>query len=237
MNRPKYLTVSVLLTFVPLSLLAGEPVFIPHKIDGPAHAPSANSWWFGPFNESCSVFDVNGDGRNDVIAGNGHAYGLYWLEQTAAGQGKPRFIEHAIEEGFSQFHAMTLADLNEDGHPDLVTGKRLLPHNGSDQGAFDPLFMFWYDMRGGQFRRHVLSFNHLPWFPGEDNRNPQPQFAVGTGMKVVARDVDQDRRIDILVAGKSGLYLFLHKGFSPSADLKHKLPPRRVDRGTVKKAN
>ena len=40
----------------------GEPIFIPVKIDGPAHEPANHSYWFGPFCECCSVLDVDGDG-------------------------------------------------------------------------------------------------------------------------------------------------------------------------------
>ena len=31
------------------------------------------------------VADVNGDGRNDVVAGAGHNYGVFWFEQGEAG--------------------------------------------------------------------------------------------------------------------------------------------------------
>jgi trehalose utilization protein len=43
-----------------------EPVFLPIKIDGPAHNPAVGSYWYGPFNESCSLVDVNGDGQVDI---------------------------------------------------------------------------------------------------------------------------------------------------------------------------
>ena len=90
---------------------------------------------------------------------------------TASG----RFETHWIETDFGQFHTMALGDLNGDGKPDLVTGKRLFAHHGRDTSCYDPLFAFWYDMQGGKFARHVLSYNHLPWYPGEKNHQPAAQ--------------------------------------------------------------
>ena len=33
------------------------------------------------------VTDVNGDGRNDVVAAAGHDYGVFWFEQGPADSG------------------------------------------------------------------------------------------------------------------------------------------------------
>ena len=38
--------------------------------------------------------------------------------------------------------------------------------------ATTPWFAFWYDIQQGKFVRHILSFNHLPWYPGVKNQNP-----------------------------------------------------------------
>ncbi|MFZ5831222.1 MAG: FG-GAP repeat domain-containing protein [Planctomycetota bacterium] len=179
------------------------------------------------------VHDVDGDGHNDIIAGNGHGRGLYWLQQIVEPGGKRRFVQHTIEPDYGQFHALILADLNDDGRLDLVTGKRLFPHNGLDASAFEPSFIFWYDIAGGEFKRHVLSFNHLGWFPREENINPPPNCVIGTGMKIVAADINADQRIDLLVSGRTGLYAILNMGMTPDTQLQHKLPPRRVDRGAV----
>ena len=173
-----------------------------------------------------AVTDVNSDGHNDIIMGRPHSHGLDWLEQVVDEKGDRRFRVRNIETGFSQFHTLTLADLNADGRLDLVTGKRLFPHNGNDPGAFEPLFMFWYDLKPSGIERHVLSFNHLPWVPGEQNFNPPPQAAIGTGMKILVRDIDIDGLVDIVVAGKSGLYVFYGRGESPVPAIKGKLPPR-----------
>jgi hypothetical protein len=159
------------------------------------------------------VYDVNGDGLNDIIAGVSHDYGLAWLEQSKDGSGKRAFKTHWIETEFGQCHTLALGDLNGDGKPDLVTGKRLFAHHGRDISCFDPLFGFWYDIQGGKFERHVLYYNHLPWYSAETNQNPPPNGAVSMGMKIVIADLDQDGRNDIAIAGKAGLYVFRHAGY------------------------
>ena len=89
------------------------------------------------------VMDVNGDGRNDVVAGAGHNYGVFWFEQGANGQ----WTRRTIDNSWSQAHASTLVDLNGDGRLDLVTGKRFMAHNGSDPGEKEPLGVYWYELR------------------------------------------------------------------------------------------
>jgi hypothetical protein len=58
--------------------------------------------------------------------------------------------------------------------------------------------------------------NHLPWYPGKETRNPPPTMAIGTGMNINVADLDKDGKVDIVVAGKSGLYLFENRGLPPT---------------------
>ncbi len=138
------------------------------------------------------VFDVNGDGHNDIIFGMAHNYGLYWLEQKVNNKERS-WVRHTIDSTFSQVHALEMADVNNDGRMDLVTGKRLRGHQGKDPGSMDPLGIYWYDIdpKTASFTKHVISHNAL----------------VGTGMKINTIDIDKDSDLDIVVSGKSGLYL------------------------------
>jgi hypothetical protein len=190
--------------------------YLVHRVDQPKQPI--------PASHPMLVVDVNGDGLADIIFGASHEYGLAWLEQQLDADGKRSFRTHWIETDFGQFHTMALGDLNGDGVPDLVTGKRLFAHHGRDTSCYDPLFAFWYDLQGGKFVRHVLSYNHLPWFPGENNINPPPNGAVAVGMKLNIADMNKDGRNDIIIAGKTGLYVFYNEGTMPRERGPHRLP-------------
>jgi hypothetical protein len=147
------------------------------------------------------VIDINGDGRNDILTTMAHDYGICWFEQTADGQ----WIQHVIDNTWSQAHSSVLADLNGDGQPDLVTGKRYFAHNGSDPGEREPNGIYWYEYRktaapaqgrgpgngGVEWVRHIIDYGGR----------------MGGGMQIVVRDIDGDGDPDVVSGGKAGLFL------------------------------
>jgi hypothetical protein len=161
---------------------------------------------------------------NDIIIGAAHTYGLVWLKQSVDDQGKRSFEQHWVETDYGQFHTMALGDLNGNGRLDMVTGKRLFAHHGRDVSCWEPLFAFWYEIAPEGFTRHPLSFNHLPWIPGRSEQNPPPNGAIAVGMKLVIEDMDKDGDNDIVISGKSGLYVFYNVGVTPSPREPTRLP-------------
>ena len=50
----------------------------------------------------------------------------------------PTWTRHTIDESFSQSHALALVDIDGDGQPELITGKRYRGHSGSGSGIVRP---------------------------------------------------------------------------------------------------
>ena len=140
------------------------------------------------------VIDVNGDGRNDIVTGNAHDYGFFWLEQNAGGT----FEMRMIDDSWSQPHAITMVDLNKDGRMDFLTGKRYMAHNGKDPGEREPLGVYWFEFQKEasgkiQWTKHVIDYS----------------TRTGGGMQLPVADLNGDGILDIVAPGKSGLFLFM----------------------------
>lgn len=161
------------------------PVPVAPGAKGPAALKPAE-WGF------LHVIDLNGDGRNDVLATSAHSYGLCWFEQRERGEWRQHIIDHS----WSHLHASVLADLNGDGRPDLVTGKRFQSRNNPAPGDNDPLGLYWYEFRPGPDRT-VSWQRHTIHYGGR----------VGGGLQMAVADLDGDGDADVVAAGKSGLYV------------------------------
>ena len=155
----------------------------------------------------CILAKLTDSGRNDLIWGEAHDYGIYWWEQ---GESKPdgttTWTEHLIDKSWSQPHAMAWADIDGDGRPELITGKRVRAHAGKDPGGMEPECVYYYhwDKSARIFTRHTISA------PGE---------GVGIGCQICVADLNGDGRPDIVVAGKTGTWILLNQGTEKQAAL------------------
>lgn len=187
--------------------------------DGRSDVLVTQGWWEAPedrtkenwtfhkvdFSPDCAdmvVYDVDGDGDNDVITSSAHNYGIWWFEQLPGG----KFERHEICKTFSQTHAVRLADINRDGIMDFVTGKRYFAHNGKDPGAFEPALLVWFEIQRPE--KGKVSF--VPHTIDADS-------GIGTQFEVV--DINGDGLLDIVTANKKGLHLFLQDGSSKATSL------------------
>jgi FG-GAP-like repeat len=164
-------------------------------------------------------YDVNHDGKLDIIYGQGHGYGLYWLEQSGTPQHRT-WIRHTIDESFSQSHALALIDIDGDGTPELITGKRYRGHSGGDPGSYDPVVVYAYKLPTKEALANAAAHTG---HPTENSSAMQiadsasdPVFtrialsANGTasaGTQFVAADLDHDGDTDIASAGKLGVHV------------------------------
>ena len=160
-----------------------------------------------------AVYDVNGDGLNDIVTSLGaHGWGLAWYEQKRDKTGAISFVEHMIMDDystknaggvtFSELHALTIADIDGDGIPDVVTGKRVFSHQESytDPDPFGPAVLYWY--------RTVRN----PKAPGGAEFVPELiHNRSGVGSTVLAVDLNKDGAKDIVTSTNRGTFIFWGK--------------------------
>jgi hypothetical protein len=163
--------------------------------DAPA-APSAGAGWkfhAAPLGEDCSqmyVYDFDGDRDADVFSTSAHRLGIWWHERAG-----DAWQTHKVSDVCSQTHALEFKDINEDGLPDFITGKRWWAHGPKgdvDPGA--PPVLLWFEL--------TREDGKPVWKQHEIDHNS----GVGTQFEVT--DVNGDKLLDVVIANKRGVFYF-----------------------------
>lgn len=167
--------------------------------------PFAGNWQFhqefdlGSASVPILAYDITENGMQDLIVGQSHAYGLDWWEQKVDSEGARIWKKHEIDPDSSQYHDLWLKDIDNDGLPELITGKRYRAHCGNDPGSDDPVGIYYFKIDGGKFKKHIIDYGE----PGE---------ATGCGIYFWVEDLNNNGKLDIVAPGKDGLYLFENRG-------------------------
>ena len=159
------------------------------------------------------VQDVDGDGDNDLVWGRGHRFGLYWMEQTTNGSKNRQWVRHAIDTSWSQAHSLLWADLNGDGHAELIAGSRFMGHDGKDPGEYNPQIICSY-----HFSPESRTWKRQTIWSGD---------SVGFGLDPKVTDLDADGDLDLICPGRSGLYVLENLRVA-SGDVKSNVSERIV---------
>ena len=160
-----------------------------------------------------AVYDVNGDGLNDVVTSlNAHGWGLAWYEQKRDVRGNISFVEHMIMDDFStknsggvtfsELHGSTFADVNGDGIPDFIVGKRYFSHLDTNIDPYprgSPVLYWYQTVRNPKAPGGAELVPHLI-----DNHS-------GVGSDVLAVDLNHDGAMDIVSATRFGTFIYWGK--------------------------
>jgi len=199
--------------------------------DGRVDLLEANGWWeqpkdgglwthhpaqFGGGGAQMFATDVDGDGDADVVTSlAAHGFGLAWFEQSKDGW-TPHVImgdkaaqnPHGVR--FGELHALDLVDMDGDGLQDIVTGKRWWSHGPKGDVDGGPAVVYWFKLvREGGVRYEPRLIDD----------------ASGVGTQVIARDVDGDSLVDVIVGNKKGAFVLKQEAAGP----RRVRPPVNVD--------
>lgn len=160
-----------------------------------------------------AIYDVNGDGLPDIVTSlNAHGWGLAWFEQKRDAKGNITFVKHMVMDDFStknagdvtfsELHGSTFADVNGDGIPDFIVGKRYFSHLDTN---IDP------DPRGAPVLYWYKTVRN-PKAPGGAELVPELiDNHSGVGSDVLAIDLNKDGAMDVVTATRFGTFIYWGK--------------------------
>ncbi len=183
----------------------------------PAPFGATEGAWFLRGGADIFVYDVNGDGIPDVITSlNAHGPGLAWFEQQRDSHGDSLWKRHLImgdpstplvdrkdwgetdkSVAFTELHALAFADLDGDGMPCIITGKRWWSHGYIyDENEIDnPPVLY-------RFKLVRKAGGAVEWVPRLIHN------ASGLGTQILAKDINKDGKIEILTTARKGTFIF-----------------------------
>jgi len=139
--------------------------------------------------------DADGDGLNDVLCTSAHGTSIYWCKQNADGSFKSDFFHKGL---IRETHSANYVDINGDGRKDLVTGRRFFAHGYRPALASQASELYWFDV--------------------QTSKGKPPEFVPhkiddqsGVGAQFLTEDFNGDKKVDVVVSNRKGVFLFLQE--------------------------
>lgn len=189
--------------------------------DGRLDVICSNGWWeqpskvddkpwpfhpanLGPACADMYVYDMDLDGKNDVLTSSAHQFGI-WSYVQKSGKEHPDFIQVPLfRELMSETHAMHCVDIDGDGLKDLVTGKRWWSHGRSEPGSDWPAMIYWFKANkvivDQKSKKEAIRFT--PMIIDAD---------AGIGTQFVVDDINGDKLLDVIVSNKKGVSVIIQE--------------------------
>lgn len=165
----------------------------------PEKADGTTPWKFHPANlgEACAdmfAYDMDGDGKNDVLSTSAHRFGIWWHKQRDRGFEKRDLFPKLV----SETHAAHFKDIDGDGRPDLITGKRWWSHGRAEPGSDGPAIIYW--LKNTKGADGLTQFT--PVTIDADS---------GIGTQFVVEDITGDGLLDVVTSNKKGVRVLVQE--------------------------
>ncbi len=171
----------------------------------PTKADGKTAWKFHPanFGEACAdmfAYDMDGDGKSDVLSSSAHKFGIWYHKQRPTdAAGNPTFQKvDLFPKLVSETHAAHFKDIDGDGRPDFITGKRWWSHGKSEPGSDGPAAIYW--LKNTKGADGIVKFETMTI--DEDS-------GIGTQFEVA--DINGDGLLDVISSNKKGVRVIVQQ--------------------------